>query len=42
MLLHSAQRFFNFLPQQKQEFFAQLNPDEPNSTKVSGRPVGSE
>jgi len=43
MLLYSAQRFFNFLSaQQKQEFFAQLGPHEPNSTKVSGRPIGLE
>ena len=43
MLLYSAQRFFNFLSaQQKQEFLAQLGPHEPNSTKVSGRPIGLE
>jgi hypothetical protein len=43
MLLHSAQRFFNFLPpQQKQAFLTRLNPHEPNSTKVSRRPIGLE
>jgi hypothetical protein len=40
LLLHSIRRFFKFLPPpQKEEFCAQLNGHEPDSTKASNTPV---